>query len=1707
MRKFITIILLMIASCYCYAQTSVNSVNIYYPAGSTEGNCIYSLIATRSSSSATTCSIKCGIKPKEGIQTSLEIPSTVMFGNTECTVTEISSNAFQNIKNFVGTLILPNKLEEIGQKAFEGCSGFTGNLVLPITLNNIGNKAFSGCIGITCITIPLAKYHQNAGAGLDKINTVILLTDKDNITGTMRDIIDRCLKSGTVIQPGDSNTNVSPVTFAPAGGSYTSSQEVILNCDTQGAEIYYTTNGSDPIEIENENRIPYKAGDAISVNTTTTIKTIAYKGNYANTSQATYTIIKTVETPTLSHKSGDYNNDIEIEISCATEGSKIYYTTDGTEPTSSSNEYTSPIDVNKNTNIKAVAYKDGLYSAIAESMYSFHTATPEFSQRTTSFNGNLEISLNCTTVGATIYYTTDGTEPTTSSKRYIEPISISETTTVKAFAVKEGYENSTVATAAYTKTRPVLTPTLSPASGTFSGSISVTISGEEGATIYYTIDGTEPTKESALYKESIILSEPTSIKAIADKTGMTESQVATGTYNFYLPAPTFSVVSGTYNTVQNVEINCTAEGAKIYYTTDGTEPTSSSTEYTTAVTIDKTKTIKAIAVKEGWENSSIVEAEYTLKVPAITYTPDPSNQFDESATVTLTCNGATIYYTIDSTDPTNESTPYTNSITVTKTTNIKAIAVRDGWEDSDMIDLWYKKFITVGEPVFNPDNNQALLETTAIEITCTVPNQEDQVYTPTIYYTLDGTTPTTESIKYTGPITISGPTTIKAFGMVNDYDNIANSPVISKRYDFKVAQPTITAGGSFTTSPQTVTIGCTTEGASIYYTTDGSNPTTSTTGKTIASGSTIDIKENTTVKAIAVKEEWISSDAVEATYEFNVECPSITPSCTFEHGKSITINLSCNTNGSTIHYTTDGSDPTPESAICNGKITLNETKTIKAIACKEGWNSSQIVSATYTEKEIVHTPVLSLLPGSYTSTQNNAITCTTEGATIYYTTDGTEPTTSSKTITSGNTIEITQTTTVKAFAYKEGMTKSSIISETYTFEVIEPTFNKTNGLYEEAQTIEISCATEGAKIYYTTDGSEPNDNSTPYNGPIEIEKTTTIKAIAYKDGWNPSHITTASYAFLETVATPTFSHSSGDYKETINVVIYCETPNAIIRYTMDGSTPDIHNTIYNGESIEVSETTTVKAVAFKDGMKTSEIAVATYTYSSNTTNALLVFTGSNPNNPNKWYDPLNWDTGTIPSKNDRVLIVGDLVISSDEKIEIEYITNLKSSFYTKQGSITIKDGGQVIYNQSALENVKIEKEITGYGDNINDKTNWYLISTPIADNISNNYTNLITGNDVNVNGTPDYDLYLYDEATHYWINYKDNKFTNLSLGHGYLYANRNNVTITSVGIPNANDVYFILSASCPNTSDEPVLHDIDMKGFNLIGNPFTFNIGKGTNQAISNTYLESGYYTLSTTDGTWVPAQDSRPIGVGEGILVETANNGNNDAILTISKTPYATTSKTRGASEETESLSIKVVNENYEDIAYVNFNNEKRGLRKIAHMNEDAQMVYVPANGVNYAIANMNTDVKEIPVSFEASTMGKYTISIDASKCNFEEIYLRDNFTGETVDIIYEDYAFVATSSDKAERFTLLITNNNANEDSDIINQNFAYIHNGEIIISDVEGSGNVYVYDIMGRPVLTRHANGNVNIPTSSLTGGIYIISLIDDNGIKTQKIAINK
>jgi len=83
--------------------------------------------------------------------------------------------------------------------------------------------------------------------------------------------------------------------------------------------------------------------------------------------------------------------------------------------------------------------------------------------------------------------------------------------------------------------------------------------------------------------------------------------------------------------------------------------------------------------------------------------------------------------------------------------------------------------------------------------------------------------------------------------------------------------------------------------------------------------------------------------------------------------------------------------------------------------------------------------------------------------------------------------------------------------------VSTPTFTPAEGSYFEPQQVTISCATDGATICYTTDGTDPNENSAQFTPgvPLNISETTTVKAKAYKSGYTPSNIASATYSFPE----------------------------------------------------------------------------------------------------------------------------------------------------------------------------------------------------------------------------------------------------------------------------------------------------------------------------------------------------------------------------------------------------------------------------------------------------------------------------------------------------------------------------------------------------------------------------------------------------------------
>ena len=163
--------------------------------------------------------------------------------------------------------------------------------------------------------------------------------------------------------------------------------------------------------------------------------------------------------------------------------------------------------------------------------------------------------------------------------------------------------------------------------------------------------------------------------------------------------------------------------------------------------------------------------------------------------------------------------------------------------------------------------------------------------------------------------------------------------------------------------------------------------------------------------------------------------------------------------------------------------------------------------------QTVATPTFSPAGGTYTTTQNVTIACSTAGSTIRYTLNGSEPTSSSTVYTGA--IAIASTTTVKAKAFASGMTDSQTASATYTINKADttanPVFSPAAGTYYGNLNVTLTCSTSNATIRYTTDGSTPTSSSKVYTSAIALAATTTIKAYATASGLKDSSVVTATY--------------------------------------------------------------------------------------------------------------------------------------------------------------------------------------------------------------------------------------------------------------------------------------------------------------------------------------------------------------------------------------------------------------------------------------------------------------------------------------------------------------------------------------------------------------------------------------------------------------------
>lgn len=304
------------------------------------------------------------------------------------------------------------------------------------------------------------------------------------------------------------------------------------------------------------------------------------------------------------------------------------------------------------------------------------------------------------------------------------------------------------------------------------------------------------------------------------------------------------------------------------------------------------------------------------------------------------------------------------------------------------------------------------------------------------------------------------------------------------------------------------------------------------------------------------------------------------------------ITISCATINSSIVYTIDGSEPNSNSQIYSSPIILQSgtVTTIKAQAFREGWDDSGVANAVFTLAEKVLTPSFSISSGTFTNEIDVEIQSLTPNSIIKYAIDGSEPNISSDEYT--NPIRINTLTTLKAKAYKDGFEESTTASAQYSFMVSSPIISPNSGTYHADQSVEITCATVGASIFYTTDGSNPTITSQVYTTPIQITISNTIvKAIARKIGFTDSPLTSETY-YLK-VTTPTFNYPDGQYTNPITVSISTTTPNSIIRFTTNGTNPTEVSVIYTNP-ITIISSTVIKARAYKNNWIPSDIAIANY---------------------------------------------------------------------------------------------------------------------------------------------------------------------------------------------------------------------------------------------------------------------------------------------------------------------------------------------------------------------------------------------------------------------------------------------------------------------------------------------------------------------------------
>jgi uncharacterized repeat protein (TIGR01451 family) len=799
-------------------------------------------------------------------------------------------------------------------------------------------------------------------------------------------------------------------------------------------------------------------------------------------------------------------------------------------------------------------------------------------------SGTYNVAQNVTAIPAAdalkTYYTTDGTEPDDADTLYDGPVAVDapngESVTLKAVSYDAANNKGALATETYTfdKTGSIA-PTFNPGTGTYIAAQTVTIiPAADAVSTYYTLDGSEPDDDDNLYDGPIAVDAPdggsVTLRAVSYDAANNEGAVATAIYTFDKAgpdAPTLNPGSGTYNVGQNVTATPAADAVKTYYTKDGTEPDDTDNLYAGPIPVDapdgESVTLKIVSYDALNNKGEVATNIYTFdKVTPIEVTENFNRKgVAENKELRYTAVGGSGEFTW-SVDPADagsidQSGIFTAAVISGPRKDFTVIA-------TDVNDL-SRKGETTGT-VVDPLHITRRPSGGVIASGGTYALEAEGGGLNWHTWSADGGSIDAFTGEFAAPIVAIGFEPVRIDVQDNEFPNITTYTTLSVYSDTVLAISKA--------APAQVNVG----DALTYTITYGNICNQDVTGVVIKDT----LPENTT---------FVEATPAQDSIDGNVLVWNVGDLSAQSDNRTITFTIAVDEGG--------------------GDTITNSTYSIDSIEIAPVAGEEVITTVSITVVEGPAAPTLNPSAGTYNTAQNVTATLAADAAATYYTLDGNEPDETATLYVPQSTISIDgqngEIITLKMVSYDSEGNRGEVATAGYTFDMSgpdAPTLDPGSGTYNVAQNVTAIPAADALKTYYTTDGTEPDDADTPYDGPIAVDapngESVTLKAVSYDAANNKGAAVTETYTFDKTGSiAPTFNPGTGTYKTAQTVTIIPAEDAASTYYTLDGSEPDDTSAVYS-EPIAIDgddgKQVTLKAVSYDAANNKGAVAAAIYTF-------------------------------------------------------------------------------------------------------------------------------------------------------------------------------------------------------------------------------------------------------------------------------------------------------------------------------------------------------------------------------------------------------------------------------------------------------------------------------------------------------------------------------